>query len=82
MSKYKVITIQDLINFVKDNKDIFPKGLDTNIMTADFEGNYLHEKHEIYNDYDKNKYKSFIVLCYEMHENYDDYKPIDEDKEE
>lgn len=76
MNKYKVITIQDLINFVKDNKDIFSKGLDTSIMTADFEGNYLHEKHEIYCDNDLNKYGSFIVLCYEMHENYDNYKSV------
>ena len=55
-------------------KNKFPKGLDTVIMTADFESNYLHEKHEIYYDHDESKYGPFIALCYEMHENYDNYE--------
>ena len=73
-NSYKAITVQDLINFVKGNKNKFPKGLDTVIMTADFESNYLHEKHEIYYDHDESKYGPFIALCYEMHENYDNYE--------
>lgn len=82
MDKYKAITIQDLIDYVNENKDQFPNGLNTVIMTADFEGNYLHEKHEIYSDNDLNKYGPFIVLCYEMHENYDDYSDIDNEYED
>ena len=78
MEKYRAITVQDLINFVKNNKNRFPKGLDTVIMTSDFESNYLHEKHEMFYDCDESKYGPFIALCYEMHENYDNYKIDDE----
>ena len=82
MEKYRAITIQDLIDYVNDNKEQFPEGLNTVIMTADFEGNYLHEKHEIYSDNDLNKYGSFIAVCYEMHENYDDYKSEEDEEDE
>ena len=71
--RYKAITVQDLVDLVKSQPEMFPKGLDTVVMTADFESNYLHEKHELYHDKDKSKYGNFVVMCYEMHENYDDY---------
>ena len=71
--KYKVITVQDLVDLVKSQPEMFPKGLDTVVMTADLESNYLHEKHELYHDKDKSKYGNFVAMCYEMHENYDDY---------
>ena len=80
MDKYRAITVRDLVDFINSHKDQFPKGLDTVIMTADFESNYLHEKHEIYYDRDESKYGPFIALCYEMHENYDDYAPEDDDE--
>ena len=68
MSDYKVVTIQDLIDFVNEYKDYFPDGLNTQIFTGDFEGNYTHIKHEI--QADKHKRKKVVVLGYEMHENY------------
>lgn len=79
---YRAITIQDLIDFVNSSKSDFPDGLNTVIMTADFESNYLHEKHEICYDCDKSKYGPFIALCYEMHENYDNYSDIDNEDED
>ena len=79
---YKAVTIQDLIDFVNNNKSRFPEGLNTVIMSADFESNYLHEKHEICYDNDKNKYGAFIALCYEMHENYDNYSCDDDDDDD
>ena len=77
MDKYRAITVQDLIDYINVHKDQFPKGLNTVIMTSDFEGNYLHEKHELYYDYDESKYGPFLAVCYEMHENYDDYESED-----
>jgi len=78
---YKAITIQDLIDFINSSPDDFPDGLNTVIMTSDFESNYLHEKHEICYDRDDSKYGPFIALCYEMHENYDNYSSEDEDED-
>lgn len=79
--KYRAITVQDLVDFVKSQPERFPKGMDTVIMTADFESNYLHEKHELYYDKDESKYGEFVAMCYEMHENYDNYIPAEDDDE-
>lgn len=73
MSEYKAITVRDLVNTINDNKAHFPNGLDTVIMSGDFECNYLHEFHEIQRDHDLTKYGPIIVLGYEMHENYEKF---------
>jgi hypothetical protein len=62
--KYDKIKLIDLITMVKNNQKVFPKGLETEIYTGDFEGNYTHIKHEIMS-FDEGK----LFLGYEMHEN-------------
>ena len=47
---YRRITVKDLVDLVKLNPKEFPKGLDTVILSGDFEGNTAHEKHEIMRD--------------------------------
>ena len=46
---------------------IFTRGLDTPIITSDFEGNYLHLKHEMHVEPDENGVNA-LLLNYEMHE--------------
>lgn len=65
---YKTITVQDLINMIKDNPDVFKEGMNTQIFTGDFESNYTHIKHEIMTD--NYEGKKVLFLGYEMHENY------------
>lgn len=63
MKKYGTITVKDLVEMIENNKKIFPKGMDTEIWSGDFEGNYTHIKHELMFDDGK------IFIGYEMHEN-------------
>lgn len=66
---YKRIRLEDLINAVKENPELFPDGMKTIIYSGDFEGNYTHKKHEIgcMKLQSKNN-RHAIVLNYEMHE--------------
>lgn len=66
-NNYGLKTIRQIIDYVNFRKDKFPKGLDTPIVTGDFECNYTHANHEIQN-YDC-KFGNVICLSYEMHEN-------------
>lgn len=67
--KYKEITVKDLIDFVTSNPDIFKDGLQTKILSGDFEGNYCHKKHEPMID-DSGKHTA-VFLGYEMHEGWE-----------
>lgn len=78
MEKYKAITVKDLVDLVTEYPKDFPKGLNTVIMSGDFEGNYLHEKHEIFIDKFK-KYGAVICLGYEMHEDFEENHNDDEE---
>jgi hypothetical protein len=62
MAKYGKTTVQDLIDFINDNPKFFPNGMNTEIWSGDFEGNYTHIKHELM--YDNNA----LFIGYEMHE--------------
>ena len=59
---YKQLTVRDIIDAVLDDKFHFPKGIDTPILSGDFEGNYTHRMHEM--EYDEGS----LFLGYEMHE--------------
>ena len=63
MANYGAITVQDVVDMIKDNPKLFPNGMKTEIRSGDFEGNYTHIKHELMFDDDK------IFIGYEMHEN-------------
>ena len=65
---YKTFTVRDLMDIVSTDSKAFPKGLDTPIATADFEGNYYHHLHKAFQGYKVGRSKA-ILLCYEMHEN-------------
>jgi hypothetical protein len=67
---YKTITVQDLVDLVTNNPDVFKDGMKTKILSGDFEGNYCHKKHEIMSD--TYKKHTAIFLGYEMHEGWDD----------
>lgn len=41
---YKGFTLQEIVDFVKSHPKQFSKGMDTQVVTGDFEGNYLHRK--------------------------------------
>lgn len=81
MEDYRVLTLKDLIEFVESDKELFPKGLDTVVMSGDFEGNYVHEKHECQYMREDSKYGTVLCLGYEMHENYYDEMEIEDEEE-
>lgn len=66
---YRPLTLRDLVELVQGNPMIFPRGLDTTILTGDFEGNYLHLKHEMHAEPDDDNVNA-LLLNYEMHENW------------
>ena len=69
MDDYKVITVEDIISFVKSNKKLFPKGLKTPIYSGDFECNYTHGQHSIqFMKKDNVVPENVVCLGYEMHE--------------
>ena len=70
MATYKCITVRDIVNHINNNSTKYPNGLDTKIMSGDFECNYTHEKHEI-QSYGTEKYGYVVCLGYEMHENFE-----------
>lgn len=69
---YRRITVKDLVDLVKLNPKEFPKGLDTAILSGDFEGNTAHEKHEIMRDSQDPQIGPAIFLGFEFHENFYD----------
>lgn len=62
MNNYKQLTVRDIVDAVMKEHDNFPRGLDTPVLSGDFEGNYTHKLHEIQHDRGK------LFLGYEMHE--------------
>lgn len=62
---YRALTVRDLVDLVTADKKVFPKGLDTEIVTGDFEGNDVHFKHEM--NYQTGRK---LMLTYEMHEDW------------
>ena len=64
---YTILTVRDIVDAVNGDKTNFPKGLDTPVVTGDFEGNYTHKMHEI-QTYDGKLVGKAICLGYEMHE--------------
>ena len=70
MCDYKVLTVKDIVDFVRSNKKRFPKGLHTPVVSGDFECNNTHGKHEIqYMEPDGVIKENSVCLGYEMHEN-------------
>lgn len=59
---YRCITVQELVDEVKFDTLHFPLGMNTVIVSGDFEGNYTHQKHELQHECGK------TCLAYEMHE--------------
>lgn len=68
MSAYKTITVQELVDYINNNPKLFKDGMNTQIFTGDFEGNYTHINHEVMTDTYENK--AVLFLGYEMHEDY------------
>ncbi len=65
---YKTITVRDLCNFVKKNAAVFPKGLDTQILAGDDDGNYLHREIGLGALKDPKTGEVVLSMEYEMHE--------------
>lgn len=65
---YEVLTVGKLKRILTALGKEFD-GDNTPIYTGDFEGNYLHGKHEIMRD---NEHRA-IFLGYEMHESIEEY---------
>lgn len=65
---YEVLTVGKLKRMLTALGKEFD-GDNTPIYTGDFEGNYLHGKHEIMRD---NEHRA-IFLGYEMHESIEEY---------
>lgn len=66
MNDYKELTVQDIINAINNNPKLFPEGMNTPIVSGDFEGNYTHFLHSISQDAIYGN--PAICLGYEMHE--------------
>jgi hypothetical protein len=65
-SRYKRLTLKDLIDSVKADGKTFPLGMDTPIFCGDDEGNYTHGQLGLqYMDVDG---KRSLVISYDMHE--------------
>lgn len=65
---YKQYTVGSLLATIKGLLEAKDITLDTIVTTGDFEGNYLHGKHEIQIDKESN----LFFLGYEMHEDNSD----------
>lgn len=65
---YKQYTVGSLLATIKGLLEEKHITLDTIVTTGDFEGNYLHGKHEIQIDKESN----LFFLGYEMHEDNSD----------
>lgn len=69
-NNYKKLTVQDIIDYVNQNPESFPKGLDTPVYSGDFECNYTHAKHKLQTiEQDEVVNENSVCLGYEMHEN-------------
>lgn len=66
MSNYDIITLQDIVDFVNNNKEHFPEGMNTKVFSGDFEGNYTHWMHSLQKDTLGDD--SVLFIGYEMHE--------------
>lgn len=65
-SRYKRLTLKDLIDSVKADGKTFPLGMDTPIFCGDDEGNYTHGQLGLqYMDVDG---KRSLIISYDMHE--------------
>ena len=58
------VTVNDLIWFVQGHAHTFPKGLDTVVLTGDFDGRHTHKKHDLMPDSVHNDGETAVVLCY------------------
>ena len=65
---YEVLTVGKLKRILTALGKEFD-GDNTPVYTGDFEGNYLHGKHEIMRD---NEHRA-VFIGYEMHENIEEY---------
>ncbi|MBO7102286.1 MAG: hypothetical protein J6W02_01230 [Bacteroidaceae bacterium] len=65
--EYRMITVRDMVEAVSDRKQ-FPLGLDTPVISGDFEGNYTHLKHELEHQLEGKIH--YLVMAYEMHEDW------------
>ena len=66
-SNYKKITVQDIVDAVLGNPETYPLGMNTLVLSGDFECNYTHRLHELMHQKDT-KLGKCICLAYEMHE--------------
>ena len=64
---YKEVTVRDILRFILNDPKYFHRGLDTVVVSGDFEGNYTHQKHEL------SGYAGKLVLSYEMHEGFNTF---------
>lgn len=64
---YKTMTVQELVDFVMNNPEVFKKGMKTKIFSGDFECNNTHIFHEFQHLH--HNCENVVVLGYEKHEN-------------
>ena len=64
---YEILTVGKLKKILTESGEQFD-GDETPVYTGDFEGNCLHEKHEVQVD---NEHRA-VFIGYEMHENIED----------
>lgn len=69
LQDYRTITIEEMIGTLYNLSKKFKKGMKTPIYSGDFEGNYLHGKHQIMIDTENQA----VFLGYEMHESIEEF---------
>lgn len=69
-STYKRITVRDIVDLITANKEKYPLGIDTVVVSGDSESNYTNEKHELQMlaGFKHNGDEFPNAVCYKMHE--------------
>lgn len=66
--QYKTISVRDLVDFIKENKDVFPNGLDTQIICGDDECNSTYQKLGFQQMTVSDDGENALVITYDMHD--------------
>ena len=63
---YREMRLMDLVDTVMGDAKTYPDGMDTVVVSGDFECNYTHRKHEF--QWMRTDRGVALVMAYEMHE--------------
>lgn len=65
---YKPISVRDIVNFIKANKETFPNGLDTQIICGDDECNHTYQNFGFQQMTVSDDGGKALVIAYDLHD--------------